>query len=823
MALTTFYATGTASVANGATTITFSGAILGTEAQPNIMPGDLFLNPAQATIPPQRIASVDYTAGTATLAVNWPGTTMSSAAYEVRYVGIVERSTAQTRRLLEELSVVEANGRGLFYTFDTTTTDSDPGAGNLRLNNATIGSATAAYLDNLDADGATVSTILDTWDDAGSSVGRGQIWLRSISTPATFHAFNVTGSVVDGTGYRKLSLTYIGGSGSFASADEMMVMFLPAGAAGVTGTDGGIVLTFDGTATSGDPTAGKFRLNNATHASATAILIDNTDAAAGTISGLIDTWDDSTNAGVKGTLRIIATSNPAIWRVYSVSAVTDSTGFRTVAVTYVAGNGSLGDGTECSLFFSRTGDKGADGTNGTNGVDGAGLFTRVRAVATSNITISTALNNGDSLDGVTLATNDLVLVTGQSTAADNGVYVVGASPARDSSFDTYDEHPGAYFSVMEGTANADTLWRCTSNKGGTIGSTALVFEQFTSGGSGGGEVSNLGLAFSVASSALTVALKQADGSTNPSSGAGAVKAKMRSSTAGSGAVVERSATSAVSLTISSGSTLGHTSGNINRLYWYLIDNSGTLELAVSGTDFGEQGIVSTTAEGAAGAADSLTLMYSATARSNVPFRQIARTLDTQTTAGTWAAVPTAVEIAPYAPPIGGWEVITGGGRGVDIVSAVSAWTATNLGMYRRLRLSYKLTCSVDNAFIRLRTSVDNGANYDAGASDYSTINAIFNGTTNTNGVSGGETAFTLTGAGNVPPAEFTANTIEFFDFNQAAHCAMRSDGFSVDGSGVKTIDQRRGIRVQATARNAVQITFSSGTFSGELLLEGMRG
>ena len=52
------------------------------------------------------------------------------------------------------------------------------------------------------------------------------------------------------------------------------------------------------------------------------------------------------------------------------------------------------------------------------------------AATTANITISTALNNGDTLDGVTLSTNDRVLVKDQSTSSENGIYVVGASPAR---------------------------------------------------------------------------------------------------------------------------------------------------------------------------------------------------------------------------------------------------------------------------------------------------------------------------------------------------------------------------------------------------------
>jgi len=108
-----------------------------------------------------------------------------------------------------------------------------------------------------------------------------------------------------------------------------------------------------------------------------------------------------------------------------------------------------------------------------------GKRARVRAATTANITIATALNNGDSLDGVTLATGDLVLVKNQSTAAENGVYVVGVSPVRSSEFDTYNEHPGSLIAVEEGTTNADTLWLCTSNDGGTLNTTAIAFSQLS--------------------------------------------------------------------------------------------------------------------------------------------------------------------------------------------------------------------------------------------------------------------------------------------------------------------------------------------------------
>jgi hypothetical protein len=110
---------------------------------------------------------------------------------------------------------------------------------------------------------------------------------------------------------------------------------------------------------------------------------------------------------------------------------------------------------------------------------GAGDQPRVRVATTGNIAIATALNAGDMLDGVTLAGGDYVLVKDQSAAEENGVYAVGASPARVAAFDGYDDHPGALIAVMEGTVNHDTLWLCTSNQGGALGTDPLVFASAT--------------------------------------------------------------------------------------------------------------------------------------------------------------------------------------------------------------------------------------------------------------------------------------------------------------------------------------------------------
>lgn len=146
-------------------------------------------------------------------------------------------------------------------------------------------------------------------------------------------------------------------------------------------------------------------------------------------------------------------------------------------------------------------------------------------------------------------------------------------------------------------------------------------------------VINLSLAFSVAANALTAAVKQRDGATNPNAASPSVVA-MRSATASSAIITRLSITGALSLVIPSGTTIGRISAEAGELFWYIINNAGAAELAVSAKDFGKSGIVSTTAI-AAGA--SATTMYSTSARASVPFVRIARTTDTQTTAGTWAA------------------------------------------------------------------------------------------------------------------------------------------------------------------------------------------
>lgn len=110
----------------------------------------------------------------------------------------------------------------------------------------------------------------------------------------------------------------------------------------------------------------------------------------------------------------------------------------------------------------------------------------VRAATDGNsITLATDLENGDTLDGVLLATGDRVLVKDQSTASENGIYIVAASgaPSRAADADQGTLTGGAFVFVEEGTVNSDNGFVCTNDGTPNIGSDSISFAQFSGAGS----------------------------------------------------------------------------------------------------------------------------------------------------------------------------------------------------------------------------------------------------------------------------------------------------------------------------------------------------
>ena len=107
----------------------------------------------------------------------------------------------------------------------------------------------------------------------------------------------------------------------------------------------------------------------------------------------------------------------------------------------------------------------------------------VRVATTAAITIASDLNVNDTIDGVTLADGDRVLVKNQADASQNGIYLAGSSPVRAADANTSSEvTSGMFCFVEEGTVNGDNGFVLTTNDTITLDTTDLTFTQFNGAG-----------------------------------------------------------------------------------------------------------------------------------------------------------------------------------------------------------------------------------------------------------------------------------------------------------------------------------------------------
>ena len=102
----------------------------------------------------------------------------------------------------------------------------------------------------------------------------------------------------------------------------------------------------------------------------------------------------------------------------------------------------------------------------------------VLAATTANITLS----GEQTIDGVATSSSR-VLVKNQSTASQNGIYISNSGAwTRSSDMNSWVQVPAAAVFVEEGTVNGDIGWVCTAQPGGTLGTTAINFVQFSTAG-----------------------------------------------------------------------------------------------------------------------------------------------------------------------------------------------------------------------------------------------------------------------------------------------------------------------------------------------------
>lgn len=211
-----------------------------------------------------------------------------------------------------------------------------------------------------------------------------------------------------------------------------------------------------------------------------------------------------------------------------------------------------------------------------------------------------------------------------------------------------------------------------------LGDNSVTVAKMETGAVNRNVVSNAGFSTSVASNALTVSLKGWDGN-NPSS-TNSVNLPFRSATAATGTMTNVSITAATSVVISSGSTLGCTSGEGFRLWIVAINNAGTVGLGVIKTASGtsihglrDNVLEDAVAEGGAGAADSAQVIYATATHTDDPMRVLGY-MDWEsglTTAGTWDATPDVIQIWHPGVPLPGEIVANAADRRSDYVATTA--------------------------------------------------------------------------------------------------------------------------------------------------------
>lgn len=122
---------------------------------------------------------------------------------------------------------------GLPYSFDDGTSNADPGTGNLRFNNATIASATEVYISNEQAFGASISGLLDQYNENNAPT-RGYLLVYAVANLGVCAIAKVTGSATIGSDYTTLPVEVLSSHGEFLDGMRLSVQALPSGALDVS-------------------------------------------------------------------------------------------------------------------------------------------------------------------------------------------------------------------------------------------------------------------------------------------------------------------------------------------------------------------------------------------------------------------------------------------------------------------------------------------------------------------------------------------------------------------------------------------------------------
>ena len=129
-------------------------------------------------------------------------------------------------------------GATFYYTFESNTTNANPGSGDLRLDNSTQNAATGIYICDTDEDGTDIASYLQTIDDSTSTI-KGHVKITNKLDSSQFILFTIS-SLTDNTGYFDITVSPVDSSATspFSANEDILITFARTGDKGDTGAQG---------------------------------------------------------------------------------------------------------------------------------------------------------------------------------------------------------------------------------------------------------------------------------------------------------------------------------------------------------------------------------------------------------------------------------------------------------------------------------------------------------------------------------------------------------------------------------------------------------
>ena len=257
----------------------------------------------------------------------------------------------------------------------------------------------------------------------------------------------------------------------------------------------------------------------AVNANAAAFAVTVTGSAQGNITsvGTLTSLDVSGNANVGnlGTNALIATGTGSFggnvtMNSFNIVSLATPVNDTDAATKGYVDQTAQGLDPKASVVYATTASIYGAGYTYNNGTSGVG------ATITSDTNVALSIDSATPTVGMRVLIKDEVGAFVNNTtqsAAFNGIYIVtqvgsGAAPfilTRSSDFDVGTEMSGAFTFVEQGTTNADTGWVSIVNSPVTVGTTQIIWTQFSGAGSytAGTGLTLTGTQFSISNTAVT--------------------------------------------------------------------------------------------------------------------------------------------------------------------------------------------------------------------------------------------------------------------------------------------------------------------------------